>query len=101
MVHPVPGKPGRTAIRIKSNGLNPYHRLYRLADGWVYVVPGRLRNVKLFASSLVVAAAEVDCYRPHPNETVFASAMASAFEGDTETLDALKAAGVPALGSIR
>ena len=93
------GKPERPLADREQYGLNPYHRLYRLADGWVYVVARSTAERNALREFAGVAAAEEVASATHPNETVFASAMASAFgeRALAETLDALKAAGVPAL----
>ena len=93
------GKPERPLADQEQYGLNPYHRLYRLADGWVYVVARSTAERNALREFAGVAAVEEVATTTHPNETVLASAMASAFgeRALAETLDALKAAGVPAL----
>ena len=93
------GKPERPLADRDQYGLNPYHRLYHLKDGWVYVVArddgerGSLRDVA------GVAAPTTESTAGHPNETPFAMEMAAAFSERSlaDTLTALKEAGVPAL----
>ena len=93
------GKPERPLADREQYGLDPYHRLYRLADGWVYVVARSTAERNALREVAGVAAAEGVATATHPNETAFAIAMAAAFGERTlaETLDALKAADVPAL----
>jgi crotonobetainyl-CoA:carnitine CoA-transferase CaiB-like acyl-CoA transferase len=93
------GKPKRPLADRDQYGLNPYHRLYRLKDGWIYVVArndaeqAELRNVA------AISAPAMEGNDGHPNETPFARAMAIAFADRslTDTLATLKKVGVPAL----
>lgn len=93
------GKPERPLADREQYGLDPYHRLYRLADGWVYVVARTDAERDALRKVAGVAAPDDAAADSHPNETPFADAMAAAFAGRalTETLGALKTAGVPAL----
>jgi len=96
------GKPTRPFADAEQYGLNPFHRLFRLRDGWIYVVAesaverralcrvGGLDNVDLTQADTGKSQ--------HPNETALAQALATAFADRTlEDITAdLKRAGVPA-----
>lgn len=94
------GKPERPLADREQYGPSPFHRLYRLADGWIYVVA---RDAGEREALCRVAGVAMDAAAPpegtHPNETDFARAMATAFADRKlgETLGALKQAGVPAI----
>ena len=93
------GKPGRPLADKEQYGLNPFHRLYRLKDGWVYVTA---RDETERAALCALADVEAPSAEPadvHPNATPFAEEMTAAFADWTlaETLSSLNAAGVPAL----
>jgi len=86
-------------------GLSPYHRLYRLRDGWIYVAADSTR-----AEAALCRLAGID-WQPlaaasagarHPNDTAFARALAASLEprGVGETLARLKEAGVPAAPAL-
>jgi crotonobetainyl-CoA:carnitine CoA-transferase CaiB-like acyl-CoA transferase len=61
-------------------GLNPFHRLYEVLDGWVYVAADSQSMREAFCS-LVGAEPEDDAEGGHPNETVFAGTAAAALDG--------------------
>jgi crotonobetainyl-CoA:carnitine CoA-transferase CaiB-like acyl-CoA transferase len=94
------GKPERPLADKEQYGLGPFHRLYRLHDGWIYVVAESEAERRAMCQI-------VDCAYPpplplqigkgHPNTTPFAIKLATALERctTTETLTALRAAGVP------
>lgn len=90
------GKPERPLADKDQYGLTPYHRLYRLSDGWIYVVA---RDDAERAALCKVAGVDEDTSPApgHPNQTPFARIMTEAFAGRSlrETLAALKAAGTP------
>ena len=80
-------------------GLRPFHRLYKLRDGWVYVVARtKAEQMALCQLSGFPASAAKSEPGRHPNEGGMATAMADAFRGRTLTdmLAALATAGVPA-----
>jgi formyl-CoA transferase len=94
-------RPVRPLADKEQMGLGPFHRLYRLADGWIYVVAEaeaeqqglcRVAGVPWNTAALEPAAGR------HPNEAPIAKALegALATRRSAETLEALKAAGVPA-----
>ena len=93
------GKPERPLADRDQYGLNPYHRLYRLKDGWVYVVARDEGERVALRDVAGISAPATDSAAGHPNETPFAKEMAAAFAERSlvDTLTALKAAGVPAL----
>ena len=82
-------------------GLGPFHRLYRLRDGWVYVVAGSEEARRAMCASVGFATPDSLALQPadgsHPNTTPFALELVAAFAGRSvaETIAALKAAGVP------
>ena len=90
------GKPERPLADKDQYGLTPYHRLYRLGDGWIYVVA---RDDAERAALCRIADVDEDKSptQGHPNQTPFAQVMTDAFAGRklTDTLAALKQAGVP------
>jgi crotonobetainyl-CoA:carnitine CoA-transferase CaiB-like acyl-CoA transferase len=91
------GKPARPLADKEQYGLNPFHRLYRLRDGWIYVVAqSEAARVALCRLGGLEEAAE-PAPGQHPNETPFAAAMAAGFaeRGLADTLAELKRAGVP------
>jgi crotonobetainyl-CoA:carnitine CoA-transferase CaiB-like acyl-CoA transferase len=91
------GRPNRPLADKEQYGLNPFHRLFRLNDGWVYVVAQTEEQRQALCR---VAGVEMDegPSEGHPNETPFARSLAAAFAARAlgETLTALKQAGVPA-----
>tara|TARA_B100000676_G_scaffold212320_1_gene208700 strand:- start:753 stop:3068 length:2316 start_codon:yes stop_codon:yes gene_type:complete len=93
------GKPERPLADKEQFGLHPYHRLYRLKDGWIYVTARNDEECKSIRKLAGLQAPEAEPLDIHPNSTLFAVSMAAAFENLTltETLKALNNAGVPAL----
>jgi len=89
------GKPARPLADKEQYGLNPFHRLYRLRDGWIYVVAQS--DAERVALCRLGGAAPQPVCGQHPNETPFAAAMAAGFAQRelTQTLAALRRAGVP------
>jgi crotonobetainyl-CoA:carnitine CoA-transferase CaiB-like acyl-CoA transferase len=94
------GKPVRRLADKGQYGLDPCHRLYQVADGWLYVVADtqaeqralcRTLGCEGVLPALVKAAAE-----SHPNATPLAHEMARRFAGLrlAEALTRLQAAGV-------
>ena len=98
------GKPVRPLADKDQYGLTPFHRLYALRDGWIYVVAESAAQRQAMCKLLGVdAAVHGETTNPgkaggvHPNETPFAATLAAAMARRTasETLAALAAAGVP------
>ncbi len=95
------GKPERPLADKDQYGLGPFHRLYRLRDGWIYVVAEteaeRRGLCDVFGTPPPDAAALQPAAGTHPNATPFAAGLAAAAAERSvgETLAALKAAGVP------
>lgn len=94
------GLPERPLADPDQYGLSPFHRLYRLADGWVYVAAddAASRAALCRLAGVAVTTTEPAPADGHANETPLAHALAEALAGRglAETLAALKAAGVPA-----
>jgi crotonobetainyl-CoA:carnitine CoA-transferase CaiB-like acyl-CoA transferase len=93
------GKPERLLADRDQYGLNPYHRLYRLKDGWVYVVARDEAEQDALRNLAAISAPTTESTASHPNETPFAKEMAAAFADRAlaDTLAALKNIAVPAL----
>jgi len=95
------GKPERPLADKEQYGLGPFHRLYRLRDGWIYVVAES--DAERRAMCRIFGCAEPEPSLPqkndghHPNTTPFAMELATAIarSSTTETLAALRAGGVP------
>ncbi len=92
------GKPVRPLADKEQYGLSPFHRLYRLRDGWIYVVAesdDAQRALCAVAGSGDGGSGMAEPDR-HPNDTHFAHSLADAFAGRAleETLAELKRAGV-------
>jgi crotonobetainyl-CoA:carnitine CoA-transferase CaiB-like acyl-CoA transferase len=96
------GRPIRQLADKEQMGLGPFHRLYKLADGWIYVVAETETEQRALCSIAPVAWPVPSDLTPpsgrHPNEGPAARALEAAFakRSVTETMSALKAAGVPA-----
>jgi crotonobetainyl-CoA:carnitine CoA-transferase CaiB-like acyl-CoA transferase len=94
-------KPERPLADKEQYGLGPFHRLYRLRDGWIYVVAESAETRRALCATVGVAAPDPSALQPakgrHPNTTPFAVELAAALapRSMAETLAALRAAGVP------
>lgn len=95
------GKPVRPLADRGQYGLSPFHRLYKLADGWIYVAA---RSAREEAATVEIAGVsegrlESALAGTHPNATPIADALGRAFETRqlAPTLAALKSAGVAAI----
>ena len=94
-------KPERPLADKEQFGLGPFHRLYRLQDGWIYVVAESAEARRAMCASVGFTAPDPSALEPakgrHPNTTPFAVELAAAFaqRSMAETLVALRAAGVP------
>ncbi len=90
------GRPERPLGDREQYGQNPFHRLFRLRDGWIYAAAqtDEQRHALCQVAGVEMAVAAGD---GHPNESPFAAALAAAFAGRAleETLTALRQAGVP------
>jgi formyl-CoA transferase len=101
------GRPVRQLADKEQMGLGPFHRLYKLADGWIYVVAETEAEQRGLCEIAGVARPDAAMLSAsagrHPNNMPFAHAMETAFAARAvaETLAALKAAGVPAAESAR
>jgi crotonobetainyl-CoA:carnitine CoA-transferase CaiB-like acyl-CoA transferase len=95
------GRPERALADKDQYGLGPFHRLFRMRDGWIYVVAeNAAARQAVCAAAGVRMASDTELQTPagqHPNGTDFAMSLAVAFEGKSAAavLAALKAAGVP------
>ena len=90
------GRPVRPLADTDQYGLNPYHRLYRLNDGWIYVTAGNAEHRNAICQVSGVAAGGSAEGR-HPNLSPLAQSLAEGFAGRglADTLAALRKAGVP------
>ncbi len=100
------GRPQRPLADREQYGLNPFHRLFCLRDGWIYVAA---KNVEQRRALCRVAGLDdsdssvidPDCSDAgdvkHPNETPLAQALAAAFAtlGLAEIQTELQRVGVP------
>ena len=97
------GKPVRPLADKDQMGLNPFHRLYQLEDGWIYIAAQDTDQCRAVATAAGIPMPEAIALTPavgqHPNATAAAGALAAAFANrHVETaLAALKMAGVPAV----
>ncbi len=90
------GRPERPLVDQQQYGLNACHRLYQVADGWVYVVADEPAQQKALREWLGVG--DLDSQGGgHPAVSPLGLAMADAFKGRklADCLSGLKAAGVP------
>ena len=91
------GKPERPLGDSGQHGTSAFHRLYRVADGWIYVAADTGE-----AEAALTGALGLDALDPagegHPARSPLARAMEEAFAGRQlqEALAVLKEAGVPA-----
>ncbi|MEZ5852013.1 MAG: CoA transferase [Hyphomicrobiaceae bacterium] len=94
------GRPERPLADKDQMGLTPSHRLFHVADGWVYVTADTPEHQAALwqVAGVDPSAYAADAGDAHPNETPFAHAVAKALAGRTcaALLDALAAHGVPA-----
>ena len=96
------GKPVRPLADKQQLGLSPFHRLYRLADGWIYVVAesaaARRALCRIAGGHDPVPSMAARLDGGHPNDTPEAKALAAMLGRRTVgvVLADLAAAGVPA-----
>ena len=91
------GKAERPLADTGQHGIDAFHRLYRVADGWIYVAADTQEARAVLTGSLGLGALD-PAGEGHPAESPLARAMAEAFAGRRleEALAALQEAGVPA-----
>jgi crotonobetainyl-CoA:carnitine CoA-transferase CaiB-like acyl-CoA transferase len=94
------GRPERPLADKGQMGLGPFHRLFEVADGWIYVVADRESEQRALcdvAGLPFPSPAERTAGR-HPNDTPFAARLADALASLTvaDALRRLATAGVPA-----
>ncbi|MBC8241972.1 MAG: CoA transferase [Alphaproteobacteria bacterium] len=95
------GRPERPLADKEQYGLNPFHRLFRLRDGWIYVVAESDDERRALCQVAGLDAVDVRDAKPgkgqHPNETPLAKSLAAAFaeRGLAETHAELLRLGVP------
>ena len=92
-------KPERQLADKHQYGLTPYHRLYQLKDGWIYLVARNPKEKAILHKLTGVPKPANLAKSIHPNETTLAKNMSSAFAEKylNKTLQFLKTQGVPAL----
>ncbi len=96
-----PGKPTRRLADKGQYGLDPFHRLYQVRDGWFYVVADtyeeRLALCKALEREDLVPQYSDAPEGYHPNDTPLAHELAGLFAAMSleESLSRLQAAGVP------
>jgi crotonobetainyl-CoA:carnitine CoA-transferase CaiB-like acyl-CoA transferase len=95
------GKSERPPADKEQYGLGPFHRLYRLRDGWIYVVAETEGQRRALCSTFGCAEPEPSLRQQsdgrHPNATPLAMALATAIarRSTHETLATLRAGDVP------
>ena len=94
------GKPERPLADKGQYGLNPFHRLYEVRDGWIYVVAeseAERRAMRRVVDAEGALGAHRDDGASHPNETPLAQNLAARFAAMQvdDILQRLQAAGVP------
>jgi crotonobetainyl-CoA:carnitine CoA-transferase CaiB-like acyl-CoA transferase len=89
------GRPERPLADKEQYGLGPFHRLYAVRDGWIYVVAES--DEARLAVCAIFGLPAPDARAPPPNTTPVAVELATLFgrRSQAEALAALRAAGVP------
>lgn len=95
------GQPERPLADGEQLGLSPYHRLFEVKDGWVYVAAETAAQRRAL-EALLGASDTTPLGEAHPNAGPRASAFATAVSGMTveEALAALGRANVPAAPAL-
>jgi crotonobetainyl-CoA:carnitine CoA-transferase CaiB-like acyl-CoA transferase len=94
-------RPERPLADKQQYGLGPFHRLYAVRDGWIYVVAERDEARQAVCAIFGVPAPDVSAppqmQGRHPNTTPFAVELATRIgrHSQVDALAALRAAGVP------
>jgi crotonobetainyl-CoA:carnitine CoA-transferase CaiB-like acyl-CoA transferase len=94
------GRPERPLADKEQYGLGPFHRLYPLRDGWIYLAADSEEARRAVCAVFDLQSPDAQELRPegrHPLTTPFASALAQRIAGraTAEVLAALRAGGVP------
>ncbi len=91
------GKPERPLADTGQHGIDAFHRLYRVADGWIYVAADDEEARAALTGSLGLGALD-PVGEGHPAESPLARAMEAAFANRhvEDALASLTEAGVPA-----
>ena len=95
------GKPERPLADKEQMGLGPFHRLYQLQDGWIYLVAADDVHRRAVCTVAGVAMPDAAGLAPpaggHSNAAPIARTLADAFASRSvaDTLAALKKSGVP------
>jgi crotonobetainyl-CoA:carnitine CoA-transferase CaiB-like acyl-CoA transferase len=95
------GKPSRRLADKGQYGLDPFHRLYQVSDGWLYIVAETQAEHHALCQALAYEDVLSQAANPpaghHPNNTPLAQELARRFAtlGLVESLARLRAAGVP------
>ncbi|MEM7251886.1 MAG: CoA transferase [Pseudomonadota bacterium] len=90
------GQPIRPLADRDQYGLNPFHRLFRLRDGWIYVAADDAQQKTALCEFVGVAEPDDADETSHPNETSFATELAATFSNRSvhDTLSTLKSKGI-------
>jgi crotonobetainyl-CoA:carnitine CoA-transferase CaiB-like acyl-CoA transferase len=100
------GKPDRPLADKGQYGLNPFHRLYQLADGWIYVVADTAERRRALCHALGrddLGWQEAEAPSgAHPNDTSLAHTLVQLFAALRldDALTRLRAAGVPCTQAV-
>jgi crotonobetainyl-CoA:carnitine CoA-transferase CaiB-like acyl-CoA transferase len=94
------GKPERPLADKGQHGLSPFHRLYRLSDGWIYMVAQKKSERAALLAVAGLSAGRLDELPPtgtHPAEAPLARDLAEVLADKpmAQTLAALRRGGVP------
>jgi crotonobetainyl-CoA:carnitine CoA-transferase CaiB-like acyl-CoA transferase len=94
------GRPERPLADKEQYGLGPFHRLYRLRDGWIYLAADSEAARRAVCAAFDLPPPDAQALRPegrHPLTAPFAHALAQriARRATAEVLAALRAGGVP------
>lgn len=98
------GKPTRRLADKGQYGLDAYHRLYQVRDGWIYVVAETQEQRLALCHTLTCEALDwtEPCATCHPAETPLAQALARRFAALSldESLARLHQAGIPCAPAV-
>ncbi len=95
-------RPERPLADKEQMGLGPFHRLFKLADGWIYIVAETAEHQDAVCAIAGIARPDAARLRPpsgrHPNEAPIARELSEALAGRrcNDVLAALAAKSVPA-----
>jgi crotonobetainyl-CoA:carnitine CoA-transferase CaiB-like acyl-CoA transferase len=100
------GKPQRRLADKGQYGLDPFHRLYQVSDGWIYVAADAPEERLAFGQALncedVLREHAVPSAGQHPNDTPLAQELARLFAALSleDSLSRLQAARVPCAPAV-